>query len=182
MKVLLEKKIKGTRIKVIEGDITQMNVGAIVNAANCYLSHGGGVAGAIVRAGGQVIQEESDKIINEKGPLQTGEAVITTGGKLKAKYIIHTVGPKWGEGEEERKLEKAINSVLEIALQKEIKSIAIPAISCGIFGFPKEIGTRIITDTLLRYIENHETYLEDVYLIGLGNDISTLFMRALENA
>lgn len=98
MEILREIKIDNKTLKVIKGDLTEEDVDAIVNAANSQLQHGGGVAGAIVRKGGRIIQEESNKI----GYVPVGKAAITTGGKLKAKYVIHTVGPVWGEGDEEK--------------------------------------------------------------------------------
>jgi len=119
MDVLYEREINGVKLKVVKGDITQEEVEAIVNAANSYLKHGGGVAGAIVRAGGEVIQKESDEYVEKYGPLPVGSATITSAGKLKAKYVIHTVGPRWGEGDEEKKLEKAIESVLTLAKEKK---------------------------------------------------------------
>ena len=181
MKVIVEKVIKRTHIKVIEGDITQIDTEAIVNAANSYLQHGGGVAGAIVRAGGEIIQKESNEIVRKRGPLKAGEAVITSGGNLKAKYVIHTVGPVWGEGNEEEKLKRAIISVMEIAKNYKLKSISVPAVSCGIFGFPKEKGTKIIVEVVKDFIENKENSLDEVWLIGLGFDIPELFKRVLEN-
>jgi len=129
----VEKKINGKKVRLLSEDLTERNVDAIVNAANSHLQHGGGVAGAIVRRGGRIIQDESDKI----GYVPVGGAVLTTAGALRAKYVIHAVGPKMGEGDENNKLKKVINSVLALAAEKEMKSISIPAISAGIFGFPK---------------------------------------------
>ena len=181
MKVISEKVIRRAHIKVIEGDITQIDTEAIVNAANSYLQHGGGVAGAIARAGGEIIQKESNEIVRKKGSLKTGEAATTSGGNLKAKYVIHTVGPVWGEGNEEEKLKRAIISVLKIAKNNKLRSISIPAVSCGIFGFPKEKGTKIIFETVKNFILNNECSVEEVCLIGLGPEIPALFKKALEN-
>ncbi len=129
----VERKIGKTAVRLVSADLTERDVDAIVNAANSRLQHGGGVAGAIVRKGGRIIQEESDKI----GYVPAGGAAITTGGKLKARYVIHAVGPRMGEGDEDNKLRAAIKSVLKLAAEKGMKSISIPAISAGIFGFPK---------------------------------------------
>ncbi len=181
MEVLFEKTINGVSVKAVKGDITKEATDAIVNAANKYLSHGGGVAGAIVRAGGKVIQEESNKIVAEQGPLETGEAVITTAGNLPAKYVIHTVGPIYGEGNEDEKLKKAVLSVLNLATEKGLKSISIPAISCGIYGFPKERGTKIIYETVKEFLEKNKTSLKEVHLIGIGREIPALFAKAMEN-
>lgn len=120
------------KIELIRGDITALDVDAIVNAANSRLQHGGGVAAAIVRRGGPVIQQESDRI----GYVPVGNAAITQGGNLKARYVIHAVGPRNGEGDEERKLRDATTSALERAEELRIQSVALPAISSGIFGFP----------------------------------------------
>ncbi len=181
MEVLAEKEINGVSVKVVKGDITKEKTDAIVNAANKYLSHGGGVAGAIVRAGGYVIQEESDKIIGEHGPLETGEAVITTAGSLPSKLVIHTVGPIYGEGDEDAKLRKAVLSVLKLATEKKLRSISIPAISCGIYGFPKKRGTKIIYETVKEFLLGGRTSLKEVHLIGIGREIPNLFKEAMQN-
>ncbi len=130
----IERRIGKTTIRLVSADLTERDVDAIVNAANSRLQHGGGVAGAIVRKGGRTIQEESDAI----GSVPVGGAAMTSGGKLKARYVIHAVGPRMGEGDEDNKLRRAIKSVLALAAEKGIKSISIPAISAGIFGFPKD--------------------------------------------
>ncbi|MEA3313058.1 MAG: macro domain-containing protein [Caldisericota bacterium] len=179
MQILYEKEITGVKIQIACGDITEEEVDAIVNAANRYLSHGGGVAGAIVSRGGHVIQEESDSIIQKKGPLKVGEAVITSGGNLKAKYVIHTVGPVWGEGNEDDKLRNAILSVLTIATKYKLKSISILAVSCGIFGFPKKRGTQLICETIKQYLENNGTTLKEIHLIGIGEEVPELFKEAM---
>ncbi len=181
MKVLTEKNVNGVLIKVIEGDITKEKVDAIVNAANKYLSHGGGVAGAIVRAGGYEIQKESNEIVQKRGPLATGDAVITGAGNLPAKFVIHTVGPVWGEGDEGEKLRKAVLSVLKLATEKNLQNISIPAISCGIFGFPKERGTKIIYETIKEFLSKNKTSLKEIHLIGIGSEIPELFRKVVEN-
>ena len=135
---------RGT-LELQRGDITALAVDAIVNAANVHLRHGGGVAWAIVRKGGAIIQEESDLIIAARGrPLETGEAVITTGGKLTAKFVIHTAGPVWGEGDEDARLRRACLSALELADAQQLKSVALPAISTGIYRFPLDRAARIL--------------------------------------
>lgn len=181
MEILFERVINGVIFKVIEGDITQEEVEAIVNAANSYLKHGGGVAGAIVRAGGEVIQKESDEYVAKFGPLPVGSATITSGGNLKAKYVIHTVGPRWGEGEEIKKLEKAVESVLKIAKEKGIKSLSIPAISCGIFGFPPDLGTKIIVNKAVDFVKINSKIFDEIHFIGIGKEIPSLFVEALRS-
>ncbi len=129
------------QVFLTKGDITEIEADAIVNAANSYLEHGGGVAYAIVKKGGWKIQEESREYIRNHGPLKTGEVAVTSAGKLKAKYVIHAVGPIYGvEGEE--KLEESIRNSLKKAEELGIKSIALPAISTGIYGYPYEICAR----------------------------------------
>jgi len=176
MELLLEGKYKGVVIKVIHGDITDEDTEAIVNAANSSLKHGGGVAGAIVEKGGKVIQEESDKI----GYVPVGKAVYTSAGKLKAKYVIHTVGPVWGEGNEEEKLRSAIRSALEVAEELKVKSVALPAVSTGIFGYPKESGVKVIADEVLKYLDsNPETCLKEIHFTNIDKLTSELFYGEL---
>ncbi|NCO66985.1 MAG: macrodomain protein [Nitrospirae bacterium CG_4_10_14_0_8_um_filter_41_23] len=151
MKIISEHKIEGKTLRLVQGDITDRNVDAIVNAANSYLQHGGGVAGAIVRKGGQIIQEESNKI----GFTPVGTAVITGAGKLSAKFVIHAVGPRMGEGDEDNKLKNAVLSSLLLTSEKGLKSISIPAISSGIFGFPKDRCAAILVKEALNYIKKN---------------------------
>ena len=133
MKVISEKNINGKLLRLVQGDITERDTDAIVNAANSYLQHGGGVAGAIVRKGGQIIQDESDRI----GFVPVGNAAVTTAGKLPSKYVIHAVGPRMGEGDEDNKLKSAVLKSLQLASEKNFQSLSLPAVSSGIFGFPR---------------------------------------------
>jgi len=148
----VEKKINGKTVRLVSADLTERNVDAIVNAANSHLQHGGGVAGAIVRKGGRIIQDESDKI----GYVPVGGAALTTAGALKAKYVIHAVGPRMGEGDENNKLKKAINSVLALAAEKKLKSISVPAISAGIFGFPKDRCAKILVGETTAFLKRRD--------------------------
>jgi len=152
--LILEVNLDNNKIlRLVEGDITERNVDVIVNAANSYLKHGGGVAAAIARKGGAVIQDESDMIITAGGLVPVGSAVITTAGRLPCKAVIHTVGPRMGEGNEDYKLRKAVKSSLLLASEKGFTSISMPAISSGIFGFPKDRCARIL-------VEESKTFLE----------------------
>jgi len=180
MEVLLEKTLYGVKLKVVKGDITKEDVEAIVNPANSHLRHGGGVAGAIVRTGGEIIQKESSEYVEKYGPLPVGSSMVTSGGNLKAKYVIHTVGPRWGEGNEADKLKRAVESVMGLAKEKNIKSISIPAISCGIFGFPPELGTKLIVNKVIEFIKGNPQNFEEIHFIGIGDEIPTLFVKALE--
>lgn len=150
-KVIIERKVGEKTLRLGRGDITLRDVDAIVNAANAHLQHGGGVAGAIVRRGGQVIQDESDKI----GFTPVGTAAITGAGNLKAKQIIHAVGPRMGEGDEDNKLKSAVESVLLLASGRGLRSVSMPAISSGIFGFPKDRCAAILVGTSREFLEKN---------------------------
>ena len=132
----------GGEIVVIQGDITTQAVDAIVNAANGMLAHGGGVAGIISRAAGPALQEESDRIVHERGPFPTGSAVVTTAGNLPFKGVIHAVGPRYGEGQEEEKLVRALSSAFACARERGWHSVSFPAVSSGIFAVPLDICAR----------------------------------------
>ena len=142
-------------LRLVKGDITQRNVDAIVNAANSYLKHGGGVAAAIVKKGGAIIQEESDKTVAGRGLVPVGSAVITSAGKLPCKAVIHTVGPRMGEGNEDYKLRKAVRSSLILASEKGFRSISMPAISSGIFGFPKDRCAKILVEESKSFLQGN---------------------------
>jgi O-acetyl-ADP-ribose deacetylase len=162
MTIIVDKaKLDNNKIlRLVNGDITERNVDVIVNAANSYLKHGGGVAAAIVRKGGAIIQEESDRIGG--GFVPVGSAVITSAGKLPCKAVIHTVGPRMGEGDEDNKLLKAVQSTLALAAEKEFKSISIPAISSGIFGFPKDKCAKILVQESERFLKHNNTCSIDI--------------------
>jgi O-acetyl-ADP-ribose deacetylase (regulator of RNase III) len=147
-------KIGGCTVRLVKGDITRLRVDAIVNAANSLLRHGGGVAAAIVRAGGKIIQEESNRIVEEKGPVRVGEAVYTTAGSLEAKYVIHAVGPRMGEGDEDEKLRSATLNSLRLAEQLGLDSIAFPAISTGVFGYPRDKCAQVMLRTIKEYFSS----------------------------
>lgn len=151
MRLISLHKIGNKILRLAIGDITGHDVDAIVNAANSHLQHGGGVAEAIVRKGGQVIQEESDKI----GFVPVGHAAVTTAGKLPAKFVIHAVGPRMGEGDEDNKLKDAVINSLKLASDKGLKSISMPAISSGIFGFPKDRCAKILVSEAKRFLEDN---------------------------
>ena len=137
-------------ITVHQGDITKIKADAIVNAANTSLLGGGGVDGAIHRAGGPEILEECRKVRNRQGGCKVGEAVLTTAGKLNAQFVIHTVGPKWNNGQstEADKLKNCYLNVLKIAEQQKLKTIAFPNISTGIYGYPKKEAAQVAISTV----------------------------------
>ena len=169
-----------TLLRLVEGDITDRKVDVIVNAANSNLIHGAGVAGAIVRKGGKIIQEESSRI----GFVKVGSSAITSSGNLQCKAVIHTVGPKMGEGNEDEKLRNAINSCLELATQKAFKSISIPAISSGIFGFPKDRCAKILVNETINFLTRREDLPPNIKIVEFCLlDIETInaFKKEFEN-
>ncbi|HIE37144.1 TPA: macro domain-containing protein, partial [Candidatus Geothermarchaeota archaeon] len=138
-------------ISIVKGDITGFRVDAIVNAANKFLRHGGGVAGAILKRGGPIIQIESDKIIRERGPLNVGDAVYTPAGNLEAKIVIHTVGPIYGEGGEYKKIYTAVMNSLTLADELGMRSIAFPAISTGVYKVPPKVSAEAMLSAVIDY-------------------------------
>ena len=166
--------IANTVLGLFDGDITEMDTDAIVNAANAQLVLGGGVAGAIRRRGGPTIQQECSKI----GGTFVGGAVITTGGKLKAKFVIHAVGPRMGEGEEDEKLKNATLNSLKLADKHNLESIAFSAISAGIFGFPIDRCAEIMLRTTIEYLKA-KTGLKKIVFCLFGRDSYAVFERQL---
>lgn len=162
----MQVDINKTQIKLIKGDITKLKVDAIVNAANSSLLGGGGVDGAIHRAGGKGILEECIKIKNKHGGCKTGEAVITTGGNLDARYVIHTVGPIWKDGsaDEEKLLEMCYTNCLKLAASNNIKSIAFPNISTGVYRFPKTLAAEIAIKAVKGFLLENEAIDEAIFV------------------
>lgn len=173
----MEKLVNGRKIKLIQGDLTELDVDAIVNAANAQLVLGGGVAGAIRTKGGPSIQEECNRI----GGTTVGGAVITGAGNLKAGYVIHAVGPRQGEGDEDEKLRQATLNSLKRAGEKNLRSIAFPAISTGIFGFPKDRCARIMIDTVSDFLAKEETAVEEVIFCLWSKEDLEIFYKTLED-
>lgn len=167
----------GQLVRVVQGDLTAETVEAIVNAANEWLQHGGGVAGAIRRRGGEIIQRESNAWVKQHGPVPTGSAAITGAGNLAARYVIHAVGPVWGSGNDEHKLASAVRSALTLADEHQVKSISIPGISSGIFGGPKDICARVILKTTVDYLQqNPATSLKEVRFCNIDNLTTATFV------
>jgi O-acetyl-ADP-ribose deacetylase len=181
----MKADIGNSVLELIDGDITEMDTDAIVNAANSMLILGGGVAGAIRNKEGPAIQKECDKI----GRTPVGQAAITTGGKLKAKYVIHAVGPRMGEGDEDEKLRNATLNSLKLADKNNLKSISFPAISAGIFGFPIERCAEIMLRTTIEYLNGFDklttkgqTGLKRVVFCLFGRESYGVFERELLKA
>ena len=174
----MQKSVGKATLELVQGDITTLPVDAIVNAANVQLQHGGGVAAAIARKGGPVIQRESNEIIaGLVRSLDTGEAVITSGGKLPAKFVIHVAGPIWGDGDEDNKLRCAIRHSLRLADEKHLKSIAIPAVSTGTYGFPVERGAKLMLKEAAEYLRG-STGLERVVFCLFDGKAYRMFEQA----
>ncbi len=165
----------GQVIQMVQGDLTLEKVDAIVNAANSYLQHGGGVAWAILQRGGDVIQDESDAWIRTHGPVSHARPAWTSGGRLPARYVIHAVGPVWGEGEEEAKLTAAVTGCLQVADELHLQSIAFPAISTGIFGFPKERAARVILSAIQSYFARQTSQIRLVRLVLYDDETIATF-------
>ncbi|UCD70885.1 MAG: macro domain-containing protein [Syntrophobacterales bacterium] len=170
----MDRVINRSILELIQGDITEMETAAIVNAANAQLILGGGVAGAIKKKGGPTIQEECNRI----GGTNVGGAVITGGGNLKAQYVIHAVGPRMGEGDEDRKLKDATLNSLKIADQYHLDSISFPAISTGIFGYPLDRCAQIMLSTAIEYLKG-ETGLHRVVFCLYGEESFSAFAEEL---
>jgi O-acetyl-ADP-ribose deacetylase (regulator of RNase III) len=172
---MMTGRIHQTALVLVEGDLTEQATAAIVNPANSGLILGGGVAGAIRRKGGQAIQDECNKI----GGTPVGTAVITTGGALKAKHVIHAVGPQMGEGDEDRKLGEATLNSLKLADQHKLKSIAFPAISTGIFGYPIDRCAEVMLTAASEYLRG-KTGLEKVVFCLWGEEAYRIFEETLK--
>lgn len=176
MNIFMEKNKILSCITLLKGDITEMTTAAIVNPANTYLKLGGGVAGAIRKKGGIQIQKECDKI----GGIDVGKAVITTGGALTARYVIHAVGPCMGEGNEDEKLREATRNSLILADRYKLDSISFPAISTGIFGFPIHRCAYIMLDAVYKYLQQ-DTHLKRVIFCLFDQDSLSIFQKAYQN-
>jgi O-acetyl-ADP-ribose deacetylase (regulator of RNase III) len=162
----LHKKISSATLTLLRGDITEQDTDAIVNAANSSLLGGGGVDGAIHRAGGPRVLEECSRIVQQKGQCPTGEAVITSGGNLKARFVIHTVGPVWHGGErgEDQLLASAYRNSLQLAVAHNIHTVAFPSISTGAYRFPIERASKIAFNTVMAFLKK-DSPLEEVRFV-----------------
>ena len=178
----MEVIINQVKLRIIKGDITQQSTDAIVNAANPSLMGGGGVDGAIHRAGGNAILEECKQIVSRQGRLPTGKAVITTGGNLKAKHVIHTVGPIWhggGKGEAEL-LASAYQESLKLAEEEKLGSIAFPSISTGAYGYPVSQAAKVAIDTVATFLRRGTTPLREVVFVLFDAKTFDVYASALD--
>jgi O-acetyl-ADP-ribose deacetylase (regulator of RNase III) len=184
--VLLEIILpSGQTLQLVQGDITIETTDAIVNAANEHLQHGGGVAWAILRRGGEVVQQESDAWVKKYGPVSHAEPAYTSGGNLPCRYVIHAVGPVWGDtqragagGDEDAKLTAAVTGSLNVAEGLGLESISLPAISTGIFGFPKERAAQVILKSIQAYFgEKPDSSISLVRLVLYDQAMVAVFSK-----
>ena len=171
----------GQAVRLIQGDLTMQDVDVVVNAANERLRHGGGVAAIIAQRGGSKVILESREWIRRHGPVSHESPAFTSGGDLPCQYIVHAVGPVWGSGDEDKKLEASITGSLQLAEELGAVSIAFPAISTGIFGFPKKRAAKIFYETFLKYFEEHpDSILRDVRMMVIDEPTTDAFTSAWE--
>jgi len=178
----MEMTINKTKVSIVQGDITRQVTDAIVNAANSSLMGGGGVDGAIHRAGGPAILEECKKIVAQQGRLPTGKAVITTGGNLKSQYVIHTVGPIWhgGSRNEAELLGSAYYECLKLATENKLASISFPSISTGAYGYPVDEAAKIAVSTVVSFLKEQATSLKDVVFVLFDSRTYQSYCSALQ--
>jgi len=169
-----------TRITVVAGDITTQTVDAIVNAANAHLAHGGGVAAAIARAGGPVIQEESNAWVAAHGPLLPGVAAVTSAGAMPVGWVIHVAGPIHRPDQDNvRLLAAAVTAALDAAARLGARSVALPAISAGIYGYPVEEATAVIATTAQEWCQSNPNAFDEIRLVGYGDEVVRGFHAAV---
>jgi len=178
----METIVNQVKLSLIQGDITQQDTDAIVNAANPSLMGGGGVDGAIHRAGGSAILDECQQIVAKRGPLPTGKAVITTGGNIKARHIIHTVGPIWhgGNRSESELLASAYRESLKLAAERNLTSISFPSVSTGAYGYPLDKAARVALRTVASFLKEKPTSLKEVIFVLFDSSTYESYCSALK--
>ncbi|CEP77397.1 MAG: macro domain-containing protein [Defluviitoga tunisiensis] len=181
-KIVNQINLNNVFIKIIYGDITEEKVDAIVNAANSELKHGGGVAETIAKKGGPTIQEESNEYVKKHGFIKTGNVAVTGGGKLNCKYIIHAVGPIWKDGtnNEEILLYSAVYNSLTKADELGLKSIALPAISAGIFGYPIEKAVKMYFAAVYDFICHSSKSLKEIRFVVYDEKLLEYFLKEFD--
>ena len=177
-----EKIINQAKLSITQGDITRQATDAIVNAANSSLMGGGGVDGAIHQAGGPTILEECKQIVDRQGRLPTGQAVITGGGKLKARYVIHTVGPVWrgGNQDEAELLASAYRESLKMAVDNNLTSVSFPSISTGSYGYPLDKAALIALQTVISFLGEQESFIKEVTFVLFDSHSLEAYKSAFE--
>lgn len=172
--------VAGITISAVCADLTCQKVDAVVNAANEHLQHGGGLAGAIVRAGGWEIQEESDRWVTEHGLLSPGVVAVTRAGALPARFVVHVAGPRYREGQDnEGLLRTAVGAALDAAVDCGGRTVALPAISAGIFGYPLSEAARVIASACAAWARDHPAALDEIRLVGFNAAVAAAFAAGL---
>jgi O-acetyl-ADP-ribose deacetylase (regulator of RNase III) len=176
--------INGAKLTIVQGDITLQTTDAIVNAANPSLMGGGGVDGAIHRAGGPAILEDCRKIVAKQGRLPTGEAAITTGGNLKARHVIHTVGPIWhgGDRNEPQLLASAYRESLKLAAEHGLRSVSFPSISTGVYSYPVDRAAEVALKTVVSFLKEAATLIKEVVFVLFDARTHQAYVSALDKA
>jgi len=180
-KPAIEVSINGAKLSIIQGDITRQATDAIVNAANSGLMGGGGVDGAIHRAGGPAILEECKQVVSRQGRLPTGKAVITTGGNLKAKFVIHTVGPVWHGGSkgEPELLASAYRESLKVVTENNLSSISFPSISTGAYGYPVAEAAEVAMNTVVSFLKERTSSIKEIVFVLFDSTTFQAYLSAL---
>ncbi len=175
--------LDGVKLSLLQGDITRQETDAIVNAANPGLMGGGGVDGAIHRAGGPTIPKECKQIVATIGRLSPGKAVITTGGNLRARYVIHTVGPVWhgGDSNEAETLASAYRESLKLAAENNLKGISFPSISTGVYGYPVDKAAKIALHTVVSFARDNITSINEINFVLFDSSTYGSYLSALED-
>lgn len=166
----------GRLVRVVRGDLTVQAVDAVVNAANAHLQHGGGVAAALARRGGRTVQDDSDRWVAERGPVAPGAAAVTTAGALPARLLVHVVGPRHRPGQDnEGLLRQAVRAALDAARDAGARTVALPAISAGIFGYPPGEAGRAIADEAVAWLTENPGPVQEVRLVGVEEAVTAAF-------
>jgi O-acetyl-ADP-ribose deacetylase (regulator of RNase III) len=175
-------EVGGATVRAVEGDLTAMEVDVVVNAANVQLRHGGGVAGALARAAGPDLQRESDAWVRTHGPLRDGVAAVTAAGRLPARHVVHVAGPVHDPARQDNadRLAAAVAAALDAAAERGARTVAMPAISAGIYGYPLDEATRVLARAVHRWLTDHPGTLDEVRLVGLDDTVTGAFRRALD--
>lgn len=175
--------MKSQTVTVAQGDLTRACVDVIVNAANEYLRHGGGLAAALAAAAGDEFSVDSDRWVSENGPVRAGEAAVTTGGRLHAAWVVHVVGPRYREGQDNpAQLRDAVQAALDASAAVDAETVAMPAISTGVFGYPLEPATEVIASECVRWVRDHPGVLREIRLVGYDSRTADAFRRGLRRA
>jgi putative ATPase len=177
---IAERRIAQATLSAVQADLTKLEIDAVVNAANDHLHHGGGVAAALSRAGGPSVQRESHAWVDQHGPVQPGRAALTTAGSMPARHIVHVVGPRYRSGQDNAGLlRQAVHAALAAAADAGATSVALPAISAGIFGYPPADATKVIAQACAEWLGAHPGTLDTVLLVGYDQQSADLFAAAI---